>query len=57
MKTEEELAALREEIEMLNKKLHELTGEELESVCGGAGGYPEWGRIGPEGYDCSGLIS
>ena len=44
MKTEEELAALREEIEMLNKKLHELTGEELESVCGGTGGYHEWGE-------------
>lgn len=57
MKTEEELAALREEIEMLNKKLHELTVEELESVCGGTGGYHEWGGIGPEGYDCSGLIS
>ena len=35
MKTEEELNALKEEVETLNKKLAELTDEELEQVSGG----------------------
>ena len=35
MKTNEELKALRNEIETLNKKLAELTEEELEQVIGG----------------------
>ena len=35
MKTKEELNALKEEVETLNKKLHELTDEELEQVAGG----------------------
>ena len=35
MKTKEELNALKEEIETLNQKLHELTEEELVQVCGG----------------------
>ena len=35
MKTEEELNALREEVEALNKKLAELTEEELKQVTGG----------------------
>ena len=35
MKTQEELNALKRELETLNKKLHELTGEELEQVAGG----------------------
>ena len=35
MKTKEELNALKEEVETLNKKLHELTDEELEQVTGG----------------------
>ena len=35
MKTKEELNALKEEIETLNKKLHELTEEELAQVSGG----------------------
>ena len=35
MKTKEELKALKEEVETLNKKLAELTGEELEQVFGG----------------------
>ena len=38
MKTKEELNALKEEVETLNKKLHELTDEELEQVTGGE--YP-----------------
>lgn len=35
-KTKEELIALKEEIETINKKLLELTDEELEQVIGGA---------------------
>ena len=36
MKTKEELNALKEEVETLNKKLHELTDEELAQVSGGS---------------------
>ena len=35
MKTMEELKALKEEVETLNKKLAELTDEELAQVTGG----------------------
>ena len=35
MKTKEELNALKEEVETVNKKLHELTEEELAQVSGG----------------------
>ena len=35
MKTVEELNALKEEVETLNKKLAELSEEELEQVAGG----------------------
>ena len=35
MKTKEELNEIKEEVEALNKKLHELTDEELEQVSGG----------------------
>ena len=38
MKTKEELNALKQEIETLNKKLAELTDEELAQVTGGATG-------------------
>ena len=40
MKTKEELNALKEEVETLNKKLAELTEEELNQVTGGD--YPNW---------------
>ena len=36
MKTKEELNAQKEEVETLNKKLHELTDEELAQLSGGA---------------------
>ena len=36
MKTKEELNALKEEVEALNKKLAELTEEELAQVTGGS---------------------
>ena len=35
MKTKEELDALKEEVEALNKKSRELTDEEVEQVAGG----------------------
>ena len=35
MKTKEELSEIKEEVEKLDKKLHELTEEELEQVTGG----------------------
>ena len=35
MKTKEELNSLIAEVEILNKKLHELTEDELAEVCGG----------------------
>ena len=35
MKTKEELNEIKEEVETLNEKLHELTEEELEQVLGG----------------------
>ena len=35
MKTKEELSTLEAEVETVNKKLRELTGEELEQVLGG----------------------
>ena len=35
MKTKEELNALKEEVEIVNRKRHELTEEELEKVTGG----------------------
>ena len=35
MKTKEELNELREEVEILSRKLRELTDDELEQVTGG----------------------
>ena len=35
MKTKEKLTALKEEVEAVNRKLHELTDEELAQVTGG----------------------
>ena len=35
MKTKEELNAIKEEVETLNKKLAELSEDELEQVTGG----------------------
>ena len=43
MKTNEEIKALKEEVEALNKKLAELTKEELKQVTGCAWG-PDWGE-------------
>ena len=41
MKTKKELNALKEEVETLNKKLHELTDEEFAQVSGGGDVPPE----------------
>lgn len=38
MKTKEELNAIKEEVETVNKKLAELTDEELTQVTGGIKG-------------------
>ena len=64
MKTQEELNALKKEVETVNRKLEELTEEELSQVTGGTfdgnvktfNWETAWGA-GPEGYDCSGLIT
>ena len=55
MKTKEELNALKEEGETMNKKLAELTEEELAQVCGGAkrptedpGEGLQWYQIKPQ---------
>ena len=42
MKTAEELAVLKEELETLNKKLAELTDEELAQVTGGGITVEDW---------------
>lgn len=36
MKTKEELNAIKEEVEAINKKLKELTEDELKEVIGGS---------------------
>lgn len=41
MKTKEELNTIKEEIEILGKKLDELTDEELAQVSGGVGNSPK----------------
>ena len=37
MKSKEELTALKEEVEIVSRKLHELSDDELEQVIGGCG--------------------
>ena len=43
VKTQEELNALKEEVETLNKKLAELTEDELAEVAGGTWVRPDGG--------------
>ncbi|MCQ2530379.1 MAG: hypothetical protein MJ086_03905 [Lachnospiraceae bacterium] len=45
MKTKEELQTLKEEVEALNKKLAELTEEELKQVAGGLIPIPSYGQM------------
>ena len=47
MKTAEELDALTRELEALNKKLAELTEEELKQVAGGDAHLPNQQRRNP----------
>ena len=42
MKSKEELNAIKTEVEMLNKKLTELTDEELKQVSGGGITVEDW---------------
>ena len=42
MKTKEEMNAIKEEVENLNKELRELTEEELAQVTGGVMNRKEW---------------
>ena len=42
MKTNEELNALKEEVETLNKKLAELSDEELTQISGGQNEFLNW---------------
>ena len=44
MKTKEELNALKEEVKALNKKLNELTEDELAQVTGGESSAKTVGR-------------
>ena len=52
MKTKEELNAIKEEIEAVNKKLAELTAEELAQVSGGL----DYGRIGMPDIETCGRV-
>lgn len=45
MKTQEELNALKEQVETLNKKLAELTDEELKQVTGGGIIVKDWNYV------------
>ena len=47
MKTKEELNALKNEVETMNKKLSELSEEELEQVAGGDAHLPNQQRRNP----------
>ena len=51
MKTKEELNALKEEVETVSRKLHELTKEELEQVTGGKKPKTFWFDP-PQGFIC-----
>lgn len=47
-KSKEELDALKKEVETVNRKLHELTEEELEKIHGGAFGPDRWEALCPD---------
>ena len=57
MKTKEELFALRNEVELLNTKLCELSDDELAQVTGGIAYRAYCGVIKTYGYDPSMLYS
>ena len=47
-KSKEELNAIKEEVETVSKKLHELTEEELKQVTGSSSGFVpvDYSRLG-----------
>ena len=49
MKTPEELNALKAEVEVLNKKLAELSEDELKQVSGGGSELPDEFMVGRGG--------
>ena len=51
MKTKEELNALKEEVETVSRKLHELTKEELAQVSGGDHVRSDDSVLEPPGHD------
>ena len=51
-KTQEELNALKEEVETVRKKLHDLTEEELAQVSGGV----DFGDLGDRVFGLSSSI-
>ena len=51
MKTKEELCALKEEVETLNRKLAALSEEELAQVAGGAPDLPAM-MLAASGFSC-----
>ena len=60
MKTKEELNVLKEEVKALNKKLAELSEDELKEVTGGTAPELPATKLGPSAYDgklngCPGL--
>ena len=58
MKTAEELNALKEEVEALNEKLHELTDEELAQVTGGVESLGHYSKFEPaDELVCSSFLS
>lgn len=54
MKTKEELNTLKNEVEILNKKLAELTDDEMKQVTGGQG---ESGRLDAILYEVSNWLN
>ena len=44
-KSKEELNALKEEVEVVSRKLHELTEDELKQVTGGTGPVYEYEAV------------
>ena len=51
MKTKEELNALKEEVDTLNKKLAELNEDELKQVAGGLDLNLDFGKFCESDYD------
>ena len=60
MKTKEELNALKEEVETVNKKLNELSEDELSQVTGGGlmgSLFNKVGEIGKQALNSAGTVN